>query len=137
MPVDVTDEIGAAVRVLARHRIRAVILVDPPVVVEGGRVLDAKVDGTLLVAIFVPEHVNRLHRGAVVIHGDRIALAGVPLSWAEVTERAAELAAGIAVAVDDTTGEIGIADWTGRVEIVEPADLTGLLRRHAREVVPR
>ena len=114
-PVDVAEEVTAAVLVLSRHRIGAIILVEPNGTVEGGVELDALVSRELLVAIFVPEYVNRLHRGAVVIRGDRVERAPVALAWADVVGRSAEFAAGVAILVDTDTGEIRTADRTGRV----------------------
>ena len=133
----VADELAAAVATLARHRIGAVILWNPAIAIEGGVILEAKVSRQLLVALCIPEHVNRLHGGAVVIHGDRIARAAVPISWADVVGRAVELAAGVAIAVDGNTGEIKIADRTGYVAVVDADELADVLRRHTLEACPR
>lgn len=135
-PVDVADEIVAAVVILARHRFGALILWDPAAV-GGGVLVDGIVTRELLTAIFIPEYVNRLHRGAVVILGDRVERARVPLAWADVVGRAAQLAAGVAILVDTDTGEIRVAHGTGRVEVVEPSALADVLRGHALEVVAR
>jgi len=52
-------------------------VIDEVVVVGQGTVIDAAVQRELLVGIFVPESVNKLHDGAVVIRNLRIAKAGV------------------------------------------------------------
>lgn len=136
-PVEIAGEIAAAVRVLSRHRIGTIIVWGSGFVVEGGVSLDAIMGRELLVSLAVPEYVNRLHRGAVIVRGDRVERAGVPLSWAEVLDRAAVLATRIAILVDTDTGEIRVAHGTGRVEAVEPSAIADVLRGHALEVVPR
>lgn len=136
-PVFVAEEIAAAVSITSHHRIGAVILVEPTGTVGGGVVLDARVSRELLVAIFVPEYINRIHQGTVIVRGDRVERAGVPVTWATIVERAADLAAGVAVAVDDNNGEIRIADRTGRVEVVDADVLADALRRHALKAGPR
>lgn len=128
-----TDEVAAAVRITSRHRLDMLLFLNPSSEITDGIILDAKVTRELLVALAVPEHVNRLHRGAVVIRGDRIALAGVPVTWAKVVRRAAELATGVALAVDESTGEIRVVDRTGRVELVEVDVLADVLQRYALE----
>lgn len=132
MPVDATDEVAAAARIASRHRLGMLLLLNPSAAIAGGVLLDALVSRDLLVAIFIPEYVNGLlHRGAVIVRGDRIERAGVPLSSAEVIKRASEFAAVVAVAVDEDTGEVRVMDRTGHVEVVEPDELANILRRHA------
>lgn len=128
-PVNVAEELVGAVRVFARHRIGAVILWDPASEITNGVLVDAVVSRDLLIALAIPEYLNRLHRGAIVVRGDRVERAAVQLSWTDVVERAAS----VAIMVDDSSGEIWIADRTGRVGVVDPDDLADVLRRHARE----
>lgn len=77
------DEVVEASTELAKHRIGAIIAfeqdanLDEFVGVNKGHVLDAAVSSELLVSIFVPEGVNKLHDGAVIIRDLRIAKAGV------------------------------------------------------------
>jgi uncharacterized protein (TIGR00159 family) len=77
------DEVVEAATELAKHRIGAIIAfeqdanLDEFVGVNKGHVLDAAVSSELLVSIFVPEGVNKLHDGAVIIRDLRIAKAGV------------------------------------------------------------
>jgi uncharacterized protein (TIGR00159 family) len=78
----VIDEVVAAATELARHRMGALICFEQDAnldefVVGQGTVIDASVQRELLVGIFVPESVNKLHDGAVIIRNLRIAKAGV------------------------------------------------------------
>jgi hypothetical protein len=78
----VIDEVVAAATELARHRMGALICFEQDAnldefVVGQGTVIDASVQRELLVGIFVPESVNKLHDGAVVIRNLRIIKAGV------------------------------------------------------------
>jgi uncharacterized protein (TIGR00159 family) len=79
----VIDAVVEAATDLARHRIGALITfeqdanLDEFVGVHKGHTLDAQVSRELLVSLFVPEGVNKLHDGSVVIRNYRIAKAGV------------------------------------------------------------
>ena len=127
----VAKEILAAVRALARHREGAILLWDPAVPIFGGVVLDALVTRALLLAAFNPDSLNPLRGGAVVIRGDRIERAAVPLDWRTVVETARELAAGLAIQINAATGEIRTVDREGRVDEVGDEDvLARTLRAH-------
>src|SRR5262245_49952973 len=76
------DEVVASATELARHRIVALICFEQDAnleefVVGQGTTLDASVQRELLVSLFIPESLNKLHDGAVVIRNLRIAKAGV------------------------------------------------------------
>lgn len=77
------DEVIEASTELARHRIGALIAfeqeanLDEFVGTHRGHVVDAAVTRELLVSLFVPEGINKLHDGAVIIRNLRIAKAGV------------------------------------------------------------
>jgi uncharacterized protein (TIGR00159 family) len=79
----VIDEVVEAATELARHRIGAIVAfeqeanLDEFVGVHKGHHIDAAVSQELLVSLFVPEGVNKLHDGAVIIRHLRIAKAGV------------------------------------------------------------
>src|SRR3954468_23168131 len=79
----VIDEVVDAATELARHRIGALITfeqdanLDEFVGQHKGHTLDAQVTRELLVALFLPESINKLHDGSVVIRNLRIAKAGV------------------------------------------------------------
>src|SRR5690606_17274950 len=67
---------------LARHRIGALICFEQDAnldefVVGQGTTIDASVQRELLVGLFIPESLNKLHDGAVVIRNFRLAKAGV------------------------------------------------------------
>lgn len=79
----VIDEVVEAATDLARHRIGALITfeqdanLDEFVGVHKGHVIDAQITKELLVSLFIPEAVNKLHDGSVIIRNFRIAKAGV------------------------------------------------------------
>jgi uncharacterized protein (TIGR00159 family) len=78
----VIDEVVSAATELARHRIGALICFEQDAnldefVVSQGTSIDAAVQRELLVSLFLPESLNKLHDGAVVIRNLRIARAGV------------------------------------------------------------
>ena len=78
----VIDEVVAAATELARHRIGALICFEQEAnldefVVGQGTLIDAAVQRELLVGIFLPEALNKLHDGAVIIRNLRMAKAGV------------------------------------------------------------
>ncbi|MBM4362197.1 MAG: TIGR00159 family protein, partial [Deltaproteobacteria bacterium] len=77
------DEVVEAATELARHRMGAIIAfeqdanLDEFVGLNRGTELDATTSSELLVSLFVPEGVNKLHDGAVIIRDLRVARAGV------------------------------------------------------------
>jgi uncharacterized protein (TIGR00159 family) len=78
----VIDEVVAAATELARHRMGALIAFEQDAnldefVVGQGVPVDASVTAELLVSLFVPESVNKLHDGAVILRNLRVAKAGV------------------------------------------------------------
>jgi uncharacterized protein (TIGR00159 family) len=78
----VIDEVVAAATELARHRTGALIAFEQNAhldefLVGQGIPIDATISRELLVTIFQPESVNKLHDGAVLIRSLRIASAGV------------------------------------------------------------
>ena len=81
--VRVIDEVIAAATELARHRTGAIIAfeqdanLDEFVGSHKGVEIDAAVSSQLLVSLFIPEAMNKLHDGAVIIRDLRIAKAGV------------------------------------------------------------
>jgi diadenylate cyclase len=76
------DEVVAAATELARHRVGALIAFEQDAnldefVVGQGTLIDASVQRELLVSLFLPESLNKLHDGAVIIRNLRVAKAGV------------------------------------------------------------
>ncbi len=91
----VIDEVVAAVTELARHRIGAIITFEQDAnlleFTKGeGVIIGAAVTRELLVAMFYPESVNKLHDGAVIIRDLKIARAGVffPMPDTKVADNA-------------------------------------------------
>lgn len=90
----IIDEVVEAATELARHRIGAIVAfeqdanLDEFVGVHKGHVLDAAVSSELLVSLFLPEGINKLHDGAVIIRNFRIAKAGVffPMPEARIVD---------------------------------------------------
>ena len=78
----VIDEVVAAATELARHRMGAIIAFEQDANVleftkSEGITLDSMVTRELLVSLFIPESVNKLHDGAVLIRDLKIARAGI------------------------------------------------------------
>lgn len=79
----VIDNVVEAAKELARHRIGALITfeqeanLDEFVGSHTGQPIDATVSAELLVSLFLPDAMNKLHDGAVIIRELRIAKAGV------------------------------------------------------------
>jgi diadenylate cyclase len=86
----VIDEVVASATELARHRMGALIVLERDANVlefikNDGIPLDSVVTHELLVSLFIPESINKLHDGAVLIRDLRIARAGVFLPMPEAT----------------------------------------------------
>jgi uncharacterized protein (TIGR00159 family) len=78
----VIDEVVAAATELARHRMGALIAFEQDAnvlefVKSEGIALESVVTRELLVSLFIPESVNKLHDGAVLIRDLKIARAGI------------------------------------------------------------
>lgn len=77
------DDVVEAAQILAKHRTGAIITLEQEANLDEfvgshqGHVVDATVTPELLVSLFIPEAMNKLHDGAVVIRDLRIAKAGV------------------------------------------------------------
>ncbi len=114
----VIDEVIDAATELARHRTGAIIAfeqdanLDEFVGTHKGVTLDAAVSSQLLVSLFLPEPMNKLHDGAVIIRDLRIAKAGVFFPFKRGTR-----------VVDESFGSrhraaLGITDETDAVLVV-------------------
>jgi diadenylate cyclase len=78
----VVEEVVAAATELARHRVGAIIAFEQDAnldefVLNHGIAMEANVTRELLVTTFVPESINKLHDGALIIRNLRVASAGV------------------------------------------------------------
>lgn len=76
------EEVVAAASELARHRVGALIAFEQDAnldefVMSSGIPMESAVSRELLVALFLPEAMNKLHDGAVILRHYRIASAGV------------------------------------------------------------
>jgi diadenylate cyclase len=82
---DVVSDITSAVRVLARNKIGALIVIKRKTgledYIETGTVLNAKVSTKLLLNIFFPK--SPLHDGAAIIEGNKVIAAGCTLPLSE------------------------------------------------------
>jgi uncharacterized protein (TIGR00159 family) len=113
----VLEEVVAAATELARHRMGAIICLERDAnvlefVKSDGVDLNCEVSRELLVSLFIPEAVNKLHDGAVLIRDLRIACAGVFLPMPEAT-RVADSSLG-----SRHRAAIGITEETDAVVIV-------------------
>ena len=112
----IIDEVVAAATELARHRIGALVAFEQDAsldefVASHGVTMDASVSRELLVTIFQPESVNKLHDGAVVIRNLRIAAAGVFFPMPETKNLDASLGS-------RHRAGLGITDETDAVVVV-------------------
>ena len=152
----VIDEVVAAATELARHRMGAIICLERDAnvlefVKSEGIDLDCEVSRELLVSLFLPEAVNKLHDGAVLVRDLRIARAGVFLPMPEVTKvadaslgsrhRAAigitEETDAVVVVVSEERGTITLCFPNGMVQNVDGNSLKqallGLFGRSAKK----
>ncbi len=112
----VLDEVIAAVTELARHRIGAIIAFEMDANLleftkSEGIPIGAQVSRELLVAMFYPESVNKLHDGAIIIRDLKIERAGVFFPMPDVKIRDAALGSRHRAA-------IGITEETDAVVVV-------------------
>lgn len=84
--IHATEEVLKAAHMLSAEQIGALVVFERKIslidLVEPGTTLDAAVSKELLYSIFVPEHQNPLHDGAVLIRDGRILQAGMFLPMA-------------------------------------------------------
>lgn len=129
----VIDEVVAATTELARHRMGAIIAFEQDAnlddfVVGQGISLDAAVTKELLVSLFVPESVNKLHDGAVIIRNRRIEAARciLPVSTNMRLSPHLGLRHRAAVGLTEQTDAfvIIVSEETGRISVAENGVLT-------------
>lgn len=125
--------ITEAVHFFSRHRCDAVIVIGTEFdAVKTGTALDAHLSVPLLGAVFAPDSLNPFRKGAVLISGNKVLRAGVPLvrdpdvDWRILLAR--ELR-GLVVHVSADDGEVRFAD--GNTAIVVQ-DVDGLAWRLVR-----
>ncbi|MCL2824045.1 MAG: diadenylate cyclase CdaA [Polyangiaceae bacterium] len=112
----VVDEVVAATTELARHRTGALITFEQDAnldefVVGQGTVIDSVVSKELLVTTFIPESMNKLHDGAVIIRNLRIVKAGVffPMPEAKHVDAAFGSRHRAAIGITEETDAVVIA----------------------------
>lgn len=132
------DEVVAAVRYLARHKIGALIILERHTGLnefcETGTAIDARVSAELLGTIFFPN--TPLHDGAVILQGDRLTAAGAVLPLAEGMRQARGKSQfgtrhRAAIGLTETTDALAVvvSEETGIVSVASG----GQLRRHLSE----
>jgi len=120
--------ISDAVKILSRHRLNAaLILADSnSSAVGGGVVIEGKLSEALLVTLFVPDSLNKLAAGAVVIRDRVVERAAVPIvrgpGWEWVGDLAEEVRA-IIISVAEEDGLVRVVTRGSGVHTVEPAAL--------------
>ena len=85
---NIIAEISSAVRILAKNKIGALIVIKRKTgledYIETGTTLNAKVSSKLILNIFFPH--SPLHDGAVIIEGNKVVAAGCTLPLSDVSE---------------------------------------------------
>lgn len=151
----VLEEVVAAATELARHRMGAIICLERDAnvlefVKSEGVELNSEVSRELLVSLFVPEGVNKLHDGAVLIRDLKVAAAGVFLPMPEATKvadhslgsrhRAAigitEETDAVVIVVSEERGTITLCFPNGMVQNVDGASLKQALLGLFGKVAP-
>lgn len=136
----VLEEVLRACTVLSQRNIGALIVIEQEAsldrYVEDGVQINAEVSWQLLLAMFIPEHMNATHDGAVIIQKGRIAAAacflplaggaGIPGTLGSRHRAALGLADetdAIVVVVSEESGTCAIA-YMGQLDLnLQPADL--------------
>lgn len=124
------DEIVEACSNLGRGRTGALIAIQRRVglrsYVEGGTRLDAEISSELLQTIFHKD--TRLHDGAIIIQGNRVAAAGCLLPLTENPEISKDLGtrhrAGIGVTEESDAVVVIVSEETGRISLAVNGELT-------------
>ncbi len=143
-PTETVGEVGRAVAWLSQNRLGALLAFEREdsleTYVEGGVVLDARVDRLLLESIF--QRTSPLHDGAVVLRRERVAAAACLFPLSDNPELSKSLGTrhraalglteetdAVAVVVSEESGAISLA-VRGKLEPLEGVhDLEGELRR--------
>jgi DNA integrity scanning protein DisA with diadenylate cyclase activity len=99
-----------AVKIFARHRCEAVLIVSASSTPEitAGTVLDARLSVSLLLALCAPDPLNPFRAGAVVVCGETLVRAGVPIIRSDAWDWLAHVAREVAAVVVHVSGDDGI-----------------------------
>ncbi len=131
-PSRVLEEVVKAVRSMSARRVGGLIVLERSAdltsfTADSGILVDSLVSKELLFALFMPDHENPTHDGAVIIAKERIVAAGVilPLSartdveaWVGTRHRAA---LGLSERVDAPV--VVVSEETGRISVAHEGEL--------------
>ncbi len=125
----VIEEMLGAVTYLSKNKIGALIALERQVglrgVIEAGTKVDSAVSRELLNTIFWPG--SALHDMGVVIHGDRVAAAGVQFPLAEGEQISSELGsrhrAAIGLSMESDALVVVVSEETGTISLAERGQL--------------
>lgn len=129
--LEIIDEISRASLALARKRIGALIVIERETglksYIETGTAVDAKVTGSLLTSIFIPD--SPLHDGAVIIERGRIVAAGCVLPLPQEEKDLPKYMgmrhrAGIGISEETDAVCIVVSEETGNISVASEGKLT-------------
>lgn len=140
----VVESLDFAIQYMAKRRIGALIAIERNTgleeYIETGIEMDAYITGQLLINTFIPN--TPLHDGAVIIEGDRIAVAAAYLPLSESTtipkelgtrHRAAvgisEVTDALTIVISEETGEVSFTLNNELIRNLERADYLNMLRK--------
>nr|WP_284707572.1 diadenylate cyclase CdaA [Periweissella fabaria] len=147
----VVESLDFAIQYMAKRRIGALIAIERNTgleeYVETGIKLDAYVTGQLLINTFIPN--TPLHDGAVIIEGDRIAVAAAYLPLSESStipkelgtrHRAAvgisEVTDALTIVISEETGEVSFTLNNELIRDLDQADYLNMLRKQLVQTEP-
>lgn len=147
----VVESLDFAIQYMAKRRIGALIAIERNTgleeYVETGIKLDAYVTGQLLINTFIPN--TPLHDGAVIIEGDRIAVAAAYLPLSESStipkelgtrHRAAvgisEVTDALTIVISEETGEVSFTLNNELIRDLDQADYLNMLRKQLVQKEP-
>ena len=143
----VIDEVVAAVTELARHRVGALIAFEQDAnldefIVAQGTMIDAAVRRELLVSLFLPESMNKLHDGAIILRNLRIAQAGVffPMPDTKILDKSLGSRHRAALGITEETDAVVVvvSEETGNISVACKGELHQQLdREKLRELLTR
>lgn len=140
----VVESLDFAIQYMAKRRIGALIAIERNTgleeYIETGIKMDAYVTGQLLINTFIPN--TPLHDGAVIIEGDRIAVAAAYLPLSESStipkelgtrHRAAvgisEVTDALTIVISEETGEVSLTLNNELIRDLDQADYLNMLRK--------
>lgn len=147
----VVESLDFAIQYMAKRRIGALIAIERNTgleeYVETGIKLDAYITGQLLINTFIPN--TPLHDGAVIIEGDRIAVAAAYLPLSESStipkelgtrHRAAvgisEVTDALTIVISEETGEVSFTLNNELIRDLDQADYLNMLRKQLVQKEP-